>query len=87
MAGREYSNQTPNVRRSSGSAPPPVDFEPAREKAEKALITPRERMGDSTHKTKSVDSQGRSPATTKHPGMGLRSATIQKNIRKATPKR
>ena len=80
MAGREYSNQTPNVRRSSGSAPPPVE-------AEKALITPRERMGDSTHKTKSVDSQGRSPATTKHPGMGLRSATIQKNIRKATPKR
>ena len=56
--------------------------------ADKKAATPRSKMADSTHRSNTKpDSQGRSPSTTAHSGMGLRSAVIRSNIRKATPKR
>ena len=47
--------------------------------------TPREVLADKTHKSKSVDKQGRSPATHKHPGMGLSGATIKKEVTTVAP--
>jgi hypothetical protein len=47
--------------------------------------TPREVLANKTHKSKSVDKYGRSPATHKHPGMGLSGATIKKEVTTVAP--
>jgi hypothetical protein len=47
--------------------------------------TPREALAGKTHVSPSREASGRGPGGTEHPGMGLRGATIRKEIEEATP--
>ena len=47
--------------------------------------TPREALAGKTHVSPSIEASGRGPGGTEHPGMGLRGATIRKEIEETTP--